>query len=151
MIRRISDFGGPLAVGALVSLACVQPALAQDEWVQQVRRILQQSGTVFEDRGYAMTHQIYTGALNQGAVDTVSLDLNIGTTYQIMGACDTDCSDLDATLLDPSGNQVDSDVELDDVPIVSVTPSRSGTYRVQVTMATCSSEPCRYGVAVFGM
>ena len=150
MIKLISGFAGRVAVCAIVSLACAQPAIAQDEWVQQVRRILQQSGTLFEERGYSMSHQIYTGSLNQGAVDTVSVDLCIGITYQIMGACDTDCSDLDATLYDSSGNQIDIDVETDDVPIVSVTPPRSGTYRVQVTMATCSNEPCRYGVAVFG-
>jgi hypothetical protein len=31
-----------------------------------------------------------------------------------------------------------------------VTPSRSATYRVKVTMAKCSAEPCRFGVGVFG-
>jgi hypothetical protein len=80
----------------------------------------------------------------------VSLDLNIGTQYQIMGACDTDCSDLDFVLYDGRGNQIDQDVELDDVPIVTVTPSRTGTFRVKVTMATCTAEPCRYGIGVFG-
>ena len=141
------------ALAALAGAFVVTTAAApkpQDEWVAQVRRLLQQAGKTFEDRGYSMTHRIYTGSLNQGSNSMVSLDLDIGTQYQIMGACDTDCSDLDFVLYDAAGNQIASDVEMDDVPIVSVTPRRSGTYRVKVIMATCTAEPCRFGVAVFG-
>lgn len=141
-----------LALAAVAGMLVSTTAAArpQDEWVAQVRRLLQQAGRTFESRGYSMTHRIYTGSLNQGSSEMVSLDLEIGTQYQIMGACDTDCSDLDFVLYDGRGNQIDEDVELDDVPIVSVTPSRSGTFRVKVTMATCSAEPCRYGIGVFG-
>jgi hypothetical protein len=140
-----------LALAAVAAAFITTAAAApQDEWVAQVRRLLQQGGKSFEDRGYSMTHRIYTGSLNNSRNEMVSLDLDIGTQYAIMGACDTDCSDLDFVLYDPAGNQVSSDVETDDVPIVSVTPRRSGTYRVKVVMAACSAEPCRYGVAVFG-
>ena len=140
-----------LALAAVAAAFIATTAAApQDEWVAQVRRLLQQAGKTFEDRGYSMTHRIYTGSLNNGHNEMVSLDLDIGTQYQIMGACDTDCSDLDFVLYDAAGNQIDNDVETDDVPIVSVTPRRSGTYRVKVVMATCTAEPCRYGVAVFG-
>ena len=140
-----------LALAAVAAAFIATTAAApQDEWVAQVRRLLQQAGKTFEDRGYSMTHRIYTGSLNNGRNEMVSLDLDIGTQYQIMGACDTDCSDLDFVLYDAAGNQIDNDVATDDVPIVSVTPRRTGTYRVKVVMATCTAEPCRYGVAVFG-
>jgi hypothetical protein len=137
------------ALGAafLTTTAAARP---QDEWVAQVRRLLQQVGKYYEDRGYSMTHRIYTGSLNQNRNEMVSLDLDIGTQYQIMGACDTDCSDLDLVLYDQAGNQIDEDVEMDDAPIVTVTPGRSATYRVKVIMANCSAEPCRYGIGVFG-
>ena len=142
-----------LALAAVAAAFITTTAAAprpQDEWVAQVRRLLQQAGKQFEDRGYAMTHRIYTGSLNNGRNEMVGLDLDIGTQYQIMGACDTDCSDLDFVLYDAAGNEISSDVGTDDVPLVSVTPRRSGTYRVKVVMATCTAEPCRYGVAVFG-
>jgi hypothetical protein len=140
-----------LALTAIAGLAVSTAAAApQDEWTQQVRRMLQQAGQKFEERGYSMTHQIFTGSLNDDSNEYVNVPLSIGTTYALMGACDTDCSDLDLTLYDSRGNQVSQDVEMDDFPIVSVTPSRTGTYRVKVTMATCSAEPCRYGVGVFG-
>lgn len=125
-------------------------AAPQDEWVAQVRRLLQNNAKALENRGYSMTHRIYTGSLNTGRNEMVSLDLEIGTQYAISGACDNDCSDLDFVLYDAAGNQIDDDVETDDIPLVSVTPRRSGTYRLKVVMAACSAEPCRYGVAVFG-
>ena len=139
-----------LAAVAGAFIATTAAARPQDEWVAQVRRLLQRAGQEFESRGYSMTHRIYTGSLNDDAYEFVSLDLSVGMQYQIMGACDTDCSDLDFTLYDSRGTQIDQDIEMDDVPIVSVTPSRSATYRVKVTMANCSAEPCRYGIGVFG-
>jgi hypothetical protein len=140
-----------LALAAVAAAFLTTTAAApQDEWVAQVRRILQTAGRTFENNGYSMTHRIYTGSLNAGRNEMVALTLDIGTSYQILGACDTDCSDLDFVLYDGAGNQIDDDVATDDVPIVSVTPRRSGTFRVKVIMATCSAEPCRYGVAVFG-
>ena len=142
-----------LALTAVAGLLLYTTAAAprqQDEWVAQVRRLLQEYGKAFEQRGYSMTHQIYTGSLDQSANEFVSVNLDIGTTYQIVGACDTDCSDLDLVLYDPNGTEVDNDLQLDDYPVVAVTPRHSGQYRVKVMMAKCSAEPCRYGLGVFG-
>jgi hypothetical protein len=125
-------------------------ASAQDAWVRQVRAQLSQAGQTFEQAGYTLTHRIYTGSLNDGGAEIVQLDLDVGMEYQIMGACDEDCSDLDFTLYDGAGNVVDSDMLEDDYPVVSVAVSRSGVFRVRVSMAACSAEPCRYGIGVFG-
>jgi hypothetical protein len=140
-----------LALAAVAAAFITTVAAApQDEWVAQVRRLLQNNAKQLEDRGFSMTHRIYTGSLNASRFEMVSLDLDIGTQYAISGACDNDCSDLDFVLYDPAGNQVDDDVQTDDYPLVATTPRRSGTYRLKVVMAACSVEPCRYGVAVFG-
>lgn len=126
------------------------PAAAQDEYVQQVRRLIQEAGRTFEARGYAMTHRIYTGALNTGAQEVVAVELSIGTEYQLMGACDRDCSNVDMIVRDAQGNEVGSDRLADDVPLVGVTPPRSGTYRVTMIMVACREQPCRYGIGIFG-
>lgn len=125
-------------------------AAQQDAWTQQVRRQLQEFGSRFESEGYQLTHRIYTGALNDGESERVRLALDVGTDYQIVGACDADCSDLDLTLYDGNGREVDSDLLPDDYPLVSVTVGRSGSFTVEVSMANCSAEPCRYGIGVFG-
>lgn len=138
------------ATAALALGAIAQPALAQDSWTQQVRGLLQEAGKTYEERGYSMTHNIYTGSLNGSSRENVTLDLDIGTEYQIIGACDTDCSDVDLVLRGPNGAELDSDLLEDDFPIVSVTPSRSGKYELNVIMVSCSAAPCRYGIGVFG-
>lgn len=140
-----------LAASVCAALFTTAAAAApQDEWVRQVRRYLLEAGRRFEQQGYELTHDIYTGSLNDDAQEMVTLNLSIGTEYQILGQCDEDCTDLDLILYDAAGNQIDSDLLDDDYPVVSVVPRRSGTYRVRVSMATCSVEPCRYGIGVFG-
>lgn len=143
-----------LAAGFLIlaALSCLVPASAsaQDEWEQQVRMLIRESAKQFESDGYALTHEIFTGSLADDASDSVTLDLEIGMKYYIVGACDTDCSDLDLILYDGAGNQIDSDMLVDDFPIVEVTPARSGKFTIQVNMAACSVAPCRFGLGAFG-
>lgn len=141
-----------LITAAAVAAAILVPATAraQDAWVRQVRSILSQVGQTYEANGYELTHHIYTGSLNDGGAEVVRLDLDVGMEYQIMGACDEDCSDLDLILYDGRGNVVDSDMLDDDYPVVSLTVTHSGMFTVRVSMAECSLEPCRYGIGVFG-
>ena len=125
-------------------------AAQQDEWVQQVRTQIVTAGKRIEQSGYSLMQRIQTGSLNEGSAQTLTVALEIGREYQLLGVCDNDCTDVDLTLYDPSGKQVDEDVEEDDYPVVAVEPGRSGNYRVKVTMAACSEAPCRFGVGVFG-
>ena len=141
-----------LLLTAALGAALMVPAAAsaQDAWVRQVRAQLSRAGQTFEQHGYQLTHRIYTGSLNDDGEEVVELDLDVGMEYQIMGACDTDCSDLDLVLYDGRGNVIDSDLLDDDYPVVSVEVARSGGFSVRVSMAICSAEPCRYGIGVFG-
>jgi len=125
-------------------------ATPQDEWEKQVRAQLTAVGEHFATQGYTLTHRVWTGALADGATTTVQIPLQGGREYQIMGVCDTDCSDLDLRLYNPAGTEIDSDLLEDDAPIVSVESARAGTYTVRVLMAACSEEPCRYGIGVYG-
>jgi hypothetical protein len=134
---------------ASVSVVTSSASAQQNEWVQQVRRQLTAAGGTFSQRGYTLSHDIHTGSLRDDASEDLTLSLDGGTEYQIVGVCDNDCSDVDITLYDASGSVVDSDLLDDDVPIVSVSPSRSGRYRVHVSMAVCTAEPCYYGVGVY--
>src|SRR5687767_2331983 len=85
---------------AAAALALLVPAglRGQDEWERQVREQLEAGGGVYRDRGYELTHRVYVGSLNNGAQEGIDLDLDEGWDYAIMGACDTDCSDLDLVL-----------------------------------------------------
>ncbi len=52
-------------------------------------------------------------------------------------------------LTDADGEAVDSDVAMDNYPVVQVEPARNGSYTLRVVMATCSVESCFFGVGVF--
>ena len=121
-----------------------------DQWAGQVARLLSQAATVATSNGMHRTHNPYIGSLRTGASATHSIQLNGGTAYTLVGVCDNDCSDVDLRLYDPSGREVDSDLLTDDTPVVSVTPRRTGTYTVRAIMTTCSNQPCRYGIGVYG-
>jgi hypothetical protein len=121
-----------------------------DQWTQQVASLLNQAASTALSRGMRRTHSPYMGSLRTGASYNHTLQLNGGTSYALVGVCDNDCSDLDLRLFDPSGREVASDVLVDDTPVVQVTPRRTGTYTVRAIMTTCSDQPCRYGIGVYG-
>lgn len=139
------------ALALLLGAALVAPTTghAQSRWERQVRDQIKRAGRILEDRGYEMSHDIYTGSLSDDENESLTLNLRRGNQYAIVGVCDEDCSDIDLRLFDEDGDEVDSDVETDDNPVVQVSPRDSGKYRIKVIMADCRTSPCFYGVGVF--
>ncbi|HMA38582.1 MAG TPA: hypothetical protein VKP10_00805 [Gemmatimonadales bacterium] len=141
-----------VAVAIAVGIAVLAPsARAQEnQWRTQVEGYLKRAAKSLNDRGYSQTHDTQIGSLADDDNDSFTLTLHAGTAYALVGVCDNDCKDLDLVLYDADGNQVDSDVQADDVPILQVTPSETMRYRVKVIMATCSANPCWYGIGAYG-
>jgi hypothetical protein len=86
------------------------------------------------------------GSLDEGETEDWDVQLNRGTEYIAVAACDQDCDDIDLYVIDPSGSEVASDVSVDDFPTVRFTARRGGTYQVRVRMYSCSVEPCYYAM-----
>lgn len=139
---------GAVAVGMVGVLVAAAPP--QDRWEQQVRTLLQRASNTTSSGGYVQTHDPYVGSLREGQNTSWTVRLNAGTEYRIVGVCDHDCSDVDLKLFNPAGTMVSEDVQTDDVPVLSVTPPATREYTVRAIMATCSANPCRYGVGVYG-
>lgn len=142
-----------IAAGTLacaLAFAAEAPAMAQNEHQNLVASLLDAAGDLARDNGYNSTHSRYYGDLNQGGEKTVTVDLDANTSYMIIAQCDTDCSDIDLWLNDENGNLVDEDVLVDDTPIVEVTPIRSARFTIRTRMVTCDTNPCYFGIAVFG-
>jgi hypothetical protein len=95
-----------------------------------------------------MTHEVWMGELGDDATASVTVSLDAGEDYVIVGVCDEDCNDLDLTLYS-GATKVAEDVAEDDAPVLTVSPSSDRTYRISVSMASCSSSPCRYGIAIY--
>jgi len=140
--------GRILTVLAALLLAPGQAA-AQSQWEQQVLDQIRTASGLFASEGYAQVGDTRTGSLKDDASEDFSLTLQAGVNYILVGVCDNDCPDIDLVLFDDAGNEIDSDYEDDAVPMVAVAPSSTRAYRVRVSMAECSSEPCFYGVTTF--
>lgn len=139
-----------VVVSALLGVSLVaSTAHAQDQWERVVRRQLEQVGSVSERNGYRMASDIFQGRLDDDATTNLNVELQRGKDYVLWGVCDQDCSDIDLVIYDSNGDQVDSDLQTDDKPLLHVIPSRNGQYRIKVSMANCSANPCRYGVGLW--
>lgn len=124
--------------------------IAQDSYQEQVDEMLNTAEIVARSRGYSTTHYRHHGRLNSGEYRNVTLQLDKGVEYMIVGQCDEDCSDIDIWLYDESDNQIDEDTLSDDTPVVIVTPRWTGRFSYTIKMYACSIEPCYYGVGVYG-
>ncbi|AFZ38259.1 hypothetical protein Sta7437_4825 (plasmid) [Stanieria cyanosphaera PCC 7437] len=149
-ISKLKAFVG-ISLLSSVGLAAVNisPATAND-WVSQVQAQLIMAAAAVGLGGYQPINTPKIGQLRDNTQTSLSINLRSGATYGFVGVCDADCGDLDLKLLDSSGNVIDSDVEYDDHPMVSVTPIFSDRYTVQVGMPSCSASFCYYGVGAFG-
>jgi hypothetical protein len=135
-----------LSAATAAILLAAAPAAADDAWEQQVKRYMDAAAKPFFDRGYHYGGFFHLGSMKNGASERLTIHLGSGLTTQLMGGCDTDCTDLDLVLYDAAGNRVDQDVQVDDYPIVSTKPAADAVYTLEVRMVKCRAEPCRYAV-----
>lgn len=131
------------------TLALAAPVGAQDV-PQAVENLWLEVDGVLDGEGLvrALQSPLY-GSLDAGTNDRVTLPLVPGIPFRIVGLCDGDCTDLDLTLFDRSGQQLATDVALDAAPTFEVEVNTNGTYDVRVDMITCSIEPCVWTIMAY--
>ena len=100
--------------------------------------------------GIRLLREPWMGALAQDSSTDVWIRLRAGVRYQLIPVCDQDCTEVDLRMYDVAGAELAHASDIDDIPILSITPARSGRYRMRVTMAGCAAAPCRWGVAMYG-
>ena len=137
------------AAAAAVAALLAAPAASSDEWADQVDRLIDAAAEPILAEGYHYGGFSREGSLGDDGSEDLKVRLGAGMEFMLVGACDTDCSDLDLTLYGPDGGEIASDLLTDDFPIVHVTPKSDGIYRLHVAMVACSAEPCRYAVQPF--
>lgn len=146
MLSRVALPALPLVACALLAA----PLSAQSQWHEQVNSQIERAAKFLNDRGYRRTHDVYTGSVKNEEADNLTLTLRAGTAYAIIAVCDNDCTDIDLRIYDENDKEIDSDVQDDDNPIVTVSPAADGKFRLKVIMAKCSTSPCFFGVGVYG-
>ncbi len=138
------------AVFAVLSLFPTVVRADDRQYIYEIREQLVGAAIASGLGGYTLTHDPFIDSSYHGGSDYITVNLRKGKSYGIVGVCDRDCRDLDIALYDSRGNLIASDLQDDDIPAMSITPSRSGTYRIRVDMASCNTNICYYGIGVFG-
>jgi hypothetical protein len=125
------------------------PVLA-DRFTDQVGVQLIEAAKRLGLGGYELTHDPFIDDLGNGGEDDITINLDRGTSYAIIGVCDEDCNDLDLAVYDANGRLVASDIEKDDIPFIAIQPRWSARFIIKVLMPSCGNSPCRYGIGVLG-
>ncbi|HWO89177.1 MAG TPA: hypothetical protein VNL98_08500 [Gemmatimonadales bacterium] len=135
---------------ALLASALGAASQAQAQSYQQVvQNELAGLASRAREQGFrTQVGQTITGTLNNGTQTGLTITLVGGGSYVVFAACDQDCTDIDLRLFAPDGQMIGEDIETDDRPVIIFTAPTSGTYRLQVMMATCSQNPCYWGAQV---
>lgn len=144
MPRRTVVFlaGLSLLACALVPVRAEAQSHAEAVWTQLNRAYEQVNGEGFNSRNYVI------GRTNNGGSDSWTFTLPGGNSYKIIGVCDNDCDDLDIKVSE-GDRTVAEDILDDDVPIVNFSAKNETRFVVKVTMASCKSEPCFFGIGIF--
>jgi hypothetical protein len=143
---RVTIAGVLLALTALPASALTQGK----RWERQVRARLDRTVAALKTSSPGSARILTVAPLNTEESESLVIPLQSGTTYEIVGACDEDCSDLHLLLSTASGDDVAVDRSSENLPVVRFMPRVSGAYRVRVTMAACRVNPCWFGVAIRG-
>jgi hypothetical protein len=128
----------------------ISASILGGEYTDQVRVQLALIKLVGVADGWEETHNDKFDKLNNGQSDSFSFTLRKGTSYKVVSVCDNDCSDLDLTLYDENNNEISKDTSTDSMPIVEVSPKRTGKFSLEVKMYSCNSNPCYYGISILG-
>lgn len=108
------------------------------------------------DKGYKFTKITRKErSLGEGGKDIKKLDdLEMVSTYFVIGACDEDCSGLglsiqQSVLLDGTSQTVVENMTGTDMPIVEFLHNPFGDYTLEISMLSCSTLICGYGVDIY--
>jgi hypothetical protein len=137
------------AIVVASAAALTAASASADEWSDQVQGLIEAAAETYLQNGYHYGGYTHEGSLGDGESERLTIRIGAGMETQLIGACDTDCSDFDLTVYDSAGREADSDLELDDFPIVSITPRKDGVYTILVQMIDCEADPCRYAIQQF--
>ena len=134
---------------ALASVFATPVALAQgDRWERQVRSQLERAMASLGAKGAVRSAVARVGALDTDESASLTLTLNAGVSYFVVGTCDEDCERLGLVLSDLASHDLAADRASENAPVVRLTPPQTASYRVKVVMERCRMNPCRFGIAL---
>ena len=145
-MRRPAVIATTLGAVVMLAIGLIPTSAEAQSHADLVWRQLNNHFTRESAQGYGSRNYII-GRMNDDASDSWTMSLPGGNTYKIIGACDSDCSDLDISIYEGE-KMIVQDVLVDDVPIVNFNVASTAQIKIKVTMASCSANPCFFGIIV---
>jgi hypothetical protein len=133
----------------LIGIPRAAPGQAR-RWERQVRDQLAQAVESLRAKGFARAHVTRISVLDSEESESVSVPLEAGQRYAVVGVCDDDCSGLHVVVSNAAGSEIATDRASGGVPFLRIAARETGSYRVKMVMAACRMNPCWYAVAVVG-
>lgn len=136
-----------------VALSAPEPSASSangggSEWVAQVEAQLDSVRRELGDGYTAIDDPVIEEVDADGAM-SFELSVKRDVDYLVVGVCDNDCDDVDLLIYDDTDEEVVSDFEPDDHPVVSFSADSGGTWNVEVRMPGCSADTCIFGYQVY--
>jgi hypothetical protein len=135
----------PIVVLAL-SLS-IRPTARADglEAMENLEQFAQIAGVL---QGFSPRGEVWRGQLTPGEATLITETLMVGNEYLILATGDADAIDLKLELFDAELRPVDADLDDDNLPLVSVTPTVSGEYYIRVTLESAAGPSAWYALQV---
>lgn len=136
-----------LAGLAAMALVAAAPAFPQTKRIEDYVRSLITDNV---DPDEKLVGRIEISQLQESNQTSVTVHIDPSKMYIVYGACDDDCDDLDLVAEDSDGEEVDSDQQSDDAPMMLIYPGAAGDeLTIWATMNSCSADACVLAVAVY--
>lgn len=137
----------------LAAVALLAPASASaqvpDPYARELAAQLSRIDQVVAQQNFARAAGPFAGGLDARQARRFTVNLRAGQDYRIVGVCDSNCTDLDLRIYDPRNALLAEDVLTDDVPVLSVRPTQTGPYTIEVVMYACGARPCWFAFNVY--
>lgn len=88
-------------------------------------------------------------SLSDDAAHDYQVQLDAGHSYRVLGACDTNCRDVDLYVMDASGQEIGRDILTDDFPVVDIPQAQDGGYTIRIGMPDCGVDACLSAARVY--
>jgi len=124
---------------ATAAAAAPTPREVVDDFLAQADRATRGGNKIF---------RTVHGDLAQEGRQRISIEATPGV-YQIIGACDAACADVDLRLYDEDGSKIEEDLRSDKFPLIQIKVNGPATFDIEVAVNNCTTKTCVYGLRIY--
>lgn len=132
----------------VVALSLATPPAARADGLEAMESLEQFAQIAGVLQGFSPRGEVWRGQLTPGEATLITETLMVGNEYLILATGDADAIDLKLELFDAELRPVDADLDDDNLPLVSVTPTVSGEYYIRVTLESAAGPSAWYALQV---